>query len=69
MVETLCCPLPVSDGQIIKLKCNKHEECKLKLDFEDEVFKIDSNVAALVVTATDECGNTATCEVELCVPD
>lgn len=68
VIETQCCPLPVSHGQVVKVKCQDHEECKLKLDFEDEVFEIKTNAANLVVTAIDECGNEATCTVELCVP-
>ncbi len=69
VIETRCCPLPVADGQVVRIKCDNHEECKLNVDFEHDVFRIQTDEAALVVTATDECGNTATCEVELCTPD
>ncbi len=69
VIETLCCPLPVVSGQVVRMKCHDDEDCKLKLDFEDETFEIKTNAATLVVTATDECGNTATCEVDLCIPD
>ena len=69
VIETICCPLPVVSGQVVKMKCRDDEDCKLKLDFEDETLEIKTNTATLVVTATDECGNTATCEVDLCIPD
>ena len=68
-IETRCCPLPVVDGQVVKVKCKDQEECKLDVDFEDGTFKIKTDEAALVVTATDECGNEASCRVEICVPD
>ncbi len=67
--ETACCPLPTTDGQIIKVKCREHDECQLQLDFEDEIFEIKTDMATLVVTAADECGNEATCEVELCTSE
>ncbi|MFQ5474172.1 MAG: hypothetical protein ACE5FA_14980, partial [Dehalococcoidia bacterium] len=69
VIETLCCPLPVTNGQVVKLKCAQQQECKLKLDFEEGIFEIESDSATLMVTATDECGNEATCTVELCIPD
>ncbi len=69
VIETACCPLPVVDGQVVKVECEDDEACNLKLDFEDDVFEIESNAATLVVTATDSCGNEATCEVVLCVPE
>ncbi len=69
VIETQCCPLPVLEGQVVKILCMNHEECKLNLGFADGTFKIKTDEAALVVTATDECGNEATCLVGLCVAD
>lgn len=69
VIETACCPLPVADGQIIAMRCKQRQECKILLDFKRDMFLIQSDVATLVVTATDECGNEATCTVELCILD
>ena len=68
VIETACCPLSVADGQVIAVKCTERQECKINVDFKRDMFRIQSDVATLVVTATDECGNEATCEVELCIP-
>ncbi len=67
VVDTPCCPVPVSDGQIIKFECADHPECELELDFEEGLFEIEADTATLSVTATDTCGNTATCTIDLCV--
>ncbi len=69
VIETSCCPLPVVDGQVVRVKCTEHDVCKLSMDFEHDTFRITTNEAALVVTATDECGNEATCVVDLCVSE
>ncbi len=69
VIETRCCPLPVVDGQVVKVECEDDEACELKLDFEDDVFEIKADKAALVVTAVDACGNEAVCVVQICVAD
>ncbi len=66
--ETRCCPLPVVAGQIVKVICKDHEECRPDVGFDRGRFGVRTDEAALVVTATDQCGNEATCTVELCGP-
>ena len=69
VIDTVRGSVPVAEGQIVKLKCRNHGECKLKLEFGRESLEVKTDQAALVVTATDECGNTGTCAVGLCIPD
>ncbi len=54
----------VADGQVIELECDD-DDCEVEFD-DDGILEIESNTAVLIVTATDECGNTTTCTVELC---
>ena len=63
VIETPCRDIPVVDGQIVELEC-EDDDCEL--DFENGILDIEATTATLVVTAEDECGNTATCTVDLC---
>ena len=54
----------VVSGQTIEVECDD-EDCEV--EFDEGILEIEATNASLVVTATDECGNEATCTVELCV--
>ena len=57
-----CELLEVVDGQVIELECD--DDCEV--DFDEMIPEIESEIAILIVTATDECGNVGTCELDLC---
>ncbi len=40
----------------------------VEAEVDEGNLEIEATTASLVVTATYECGNEATCTVELCVP-
>ncbi len=63
VIETPCRDIPVVDGQTVELEC-EDDDCEL--DFENGILDIEATTATLIVTAEDECGNTATCTVDLC---
>ena len=56
--------IPVSSGQSVNVECDD-DDCEV--EFDEGTLNVEASGATLVVTATDECGNTATCTVELCV--
>ncbi len=58
--------IPVTNGQSVDVECDD-DDCEV--EFEEGTLEIEASGAVLIVTATDECGNTATCTVELCADD
>ncbi len=58
-----CLQIPVVDGQMIDLECEV-DECEFEV--HNGILKIEAGTATLIVTATDECGNTSSCSVDLC---
>jgi len=64
VIDIGCEQIPVEDGQIVKVKCGD-DDCEAEFD-DDGTLEVKSNTATLIVTATDEADNTATCEIDLC---
>ncbi|MFQ5501115.1 MAG: hypothetical protein ACE5EQ_02315 [Phycisphaerae bacterium] len=67
-IEFGCLIIPVIDGQIIDLECSDPNGDDQDCEFENDegTLKIHAGSAMMIVTATDDCGNTSTCTVDLC---
>ncbi|MFQ5495182.1 MAG: FG-GAP repeat protein [Phycisphaerae bacterium] len=64
VIDIGCMLIPVENGTVIDLECR--EDCEAEA--EHGVLEIEAATAVLIVTAIDESGNVATCEVVLCDP-
>ncbi|MFQ5411907.1 MAG: FG-GAP repeat protein, partial [Phycisphaerae bacterium] len=69
IIDIGCMQIPVENGTLIAFECNEGDDsgdCEAEED--DGILEIEAASAILIVTATDESGNTATCEITLCTP-
>lgn len=72
VIDVGCRQIPVVNGQVIKLYCVKDEcycgkiSCTCGTHECGDIPEIRAKNASLIVTAVDECGNTATCTKDLC---
>ena len=64
VIDIGCDVIPVENGQIVSLNCVAPGDCSF--EFEMDVLDVTSDQAILIVTATDNQGNVATCEIDLC---
>ncbi|MFQ5501455.1 MAG: hypothetical protein ACE5EQ_04040, partial [Phycisphaerae bacterium] len=64
-----CEQIPVENGTLIAFECNEGDDSgDCEVEEEDGILEIEAATAVITVTATDESGNTAICEIILCTP-
>jgi len=69
IIDIGCMQIPVENGTVIDFDCNEGDDsgdCEAEED--DGILEIEAASAVMIVTATDESGNTSTCEIVLCSP-